>query len=319
MGRSLTRTACSPQGLLLVATGWGSFPSGLSRACEPPRGRTMPRSSPRPRCGPRRRRARRAPREWRRLPSTGDLAICPTPPALPVPRPGVGKTVALTFDDGPGKSTAAIISILEAYDVPATFFNIGENERIFRPTSRRGRTPASWSATTPGITLTSRRSRRAASRASSTGRAPSSSPSSTCRRACSVPPTATTTPRRSPGGRAPPGGVDVVGRHRGPEGGRIGIVVLGRPDHLARRVGRWKPAPGRLDARLAGRESGDGRDLPAIIRYFSDHGYRFVDLFGRNGPPISCEAPSGANAPGSSSVAAAGLGPSPDHSRPRVT
>lgn len=41
--------------------------------------------------------------------------------------PGSGKTVALTFDDGPGKSTAAILAILEKYKVPATFFNIGEN------------------------------------------------------------------------------------------------------------------------------------------------------------------------------------------------
>ncbi len=42
--------------------------------------------------------------------------------------PGTGKTVALTFDDGPGASTAQIISILHAQDVTATFFNIGENE-----------------------------------------------------------------------------------------------------------------------------------------------------------------------------------------------
>lgn len=41
--------------------------------------------------------------------------------------PGSGKTVALTFDDGPGPSTAGIISVLRAYGVPATFFNIGEN------------------------------------------------------------------------------------------------------------------------------------------------------------------------------------------------
>jgi peptidoglycan/xylan/chitin deacetylase (PgdA/CDA1 family) len=41
--------------------------------------------------------------------------------------PGGGKTVALTFDDGPGKSTAAILSVLARYKVPATFFNIGEN------------------------------------------------------------------------------------------------------------------------------------------------------------------------------------------------
>ena len=41
--------------------------------------------------------------------------------------PGSGKTVALTFDDGPGASTASILSILESYGVAATFFNIGEN------------------------------------------------------------------------------------------------------------------------------------------------------------------------------------------------
>ena len=39
--------------------------------------------------------------------------------------PGSPKTVALTFDDGPGRSTAAILAILARYRVPATFFNIG--------------------------------------------------------------------------------------------------------------------------------------------------------------------------------------------------
>jgi peptidoglycan-N-acetylglucosamine deacetylase len=41
--------------------------------------------------------------------------------------PGSGKTVALTFDDGPGASTASIVSILAQYGVPATFFNLGQN------------------------------------------------------------------------------------------------------------------------------------------------------------------------------------------------
>jgi peptidoglycan/xylan/chitin deacetylase (PgdA/CDA1 family) len=41
--------------------------------------------------------------------------------------PGGAKTVALTFDDGPGQSTAAILAILARYRVPATFFNIGTN------------------------------------------------------------------------------------------------------------------------------------------------------------------------------------------------
>ena len=41
--------------------------------------------------------------------------------------PGSGKTVALTFDDGPGASTASIVSILAEYGIPATFFNLGQN------------------------------------------------------------------------------------------------------------------------------------------------------------------------------------------------
>lgn len=38
-----------------------------------------------------------------------------------------GAVVALTFDDGPGANTAALLSILEREAVPATFFLIGEH------------------------------------------------------------------------------------------------------------------------------------------------------------------------------------------------
>src|SRR5690349_15568416 len=41
--------------------------------------------------------------------------------------PGKGKTVALTFDDGPGRTTAAVLRVLARHRVPATFFNIGVN------------------------------------------------------------------------------------------------------------------------------------------------------------------------------------------------
>jgi peptidoglycan/xylan/chitin deacetylase (PgdA/CDA1 family) len=44
--------------------------------------------------------------------------------------PGSGKTVALTFDDGPGVSTAAIEQILQNAGVTATFFNIGINQTV---------------------------------------------------------------------------------------------------------------------------------------------------------------------------------------------
>jgi peptidoglycan/xylan/chitin deacetylase (PgdA/CDA1 family) len=58
-------------------------------------------------------------------------APCPVPPRGPLSdAPGAGKTVALTFDDGPGRSTGAILAILERYRVPATFFNIGADAAI---------------------------------------------------------------------------------------------------------------------------------------------------------------------------------------------
>jgi peptidoglycan/xylan/chitin deacetylase (PgdA/CDA1 family) len=53
-------------------------------------------------------------------------ADCPAAPyRVRLDAPGSSKTVALTFDDGPGRSTAAILAILARYRVPATFFNIG--------------------------------------------------------------------------------------------------------------------------------------------------------------------------------------------------
>jgi peptidoglycan/xylan/chitin deacetylase (PgdA/CDA1 family) len=57
------------------------------------------------------------------MPTAGD---CPAAPyGARMYAPGSSKTVALTFDDGPGRSTAAILAILALYRVTATFFNIG--------------------------------------------------------------------------------------------------------------------------------------------------------------------------------------------------
>ncbi len=44
---------------------------------------------------------------------------------------GTGKTVALTFDDGPGPTTRGVISVLRSYGVTATFFNIGQNAAAY--------------------------------------------------------------------------------------------------------------------------------------------------------------------------------------------
>ena len=71
--------------------------------------------------------------------------------------PGRSRTVALTFDDGPGKSTAAILSVLARYRVPATFFNIGENVAVrpslVREEVRRGYVMGNHSWNHPDLAL----------------------------------------------------------------------------------------------------------------------------------------------------------------------
>ena len=79
-------------------------------------------------------------------PPTPHPAPAPSCPAAPSgPRfyaPGRGKTVALTFDDGPGRTTPQILAILRRYRVPATFFNLGQNEAarrfLVREEAKRG-------------------------------------------------------------------------------------------------------------------------------------------------------------------------------------
>ncbi|HTZ94379.1 MAG TPA: polysaccharide deacetylase family protein [Streptosporangiaceae bacterium] len=68
---------------------------------------------------------------------------CPKPSYGPLYyAPGGAKTVALTFDDGPGKTTVRILKILRRDHVPAAFFNIGQNMAarpwLVRRESRQG-------------------------------------------------------------------------------------------------------------------------------------------------------------------------------------
>lgn len=60
------------------------------------------------------------------------------PPACPQPAsgalraaPGGGKTVALTFDDGPGPETPKVLEILRRHHVRATFFELGSQAQIW--------------------------------------------------------------------------------------------------------------------------------------------------------------------------------------------
>jgi len=63
--------------------------------------------------------------------------VCPVAPyGVNHYAPGSGKTVALTFDDGPGPNTMPILSVLQNAQVTATFFNIGVNAAVRPPEVR---------------------------------------------------------------------------------------------------------------------------------------------------------------------------------------
>ncbi len=123
------RVRSAAVGVLLVAAMLGGV-TACAGSRTPPRPPAPPRLAAGTRGSPTARR-----------PRTGPVAVsaptisvpaganhCPAAPYGPqLAAPGSGRTVALTFDDGPGRSTAAILSILTRYRVPATFFNIGRN------------------------------------------------------------------------------------------------------------------------------------------------------------------------------------------------
>ena len=68
------------------------------------------------------------------------------------------RVVALTFDDGPGPFTPQVLSVLERYQVPATFFEVGSEVARYPQFSRQGLPRGTPWGTTPGTTLTSPRS-----------------------------------------------------------------------------------------------------------------------------------------------------------------
>lgn len=51
--------------------------------------------------------------------------------AAPVPAKSAVNKVYLTFDDGPGKYTEAVLDILSKYEVPATFFVLGKQVEVY--------------------------------------------------------------------------------------------------------------------------------------------------------------------------------------------
>lgn len=204
--------------------------------------------------------------------------------------PGAGKTVALTFDDGPGASTAAILSILESYGVRATFFNIGEQAPSWRrdveAESADGFLVAdhTWShPELPGLTAVQQAAqldRAAAAQRAIGGTSPcelrppygeydSTTLSVAAARHMSVWLWSVDTEDWEAEGSASSYWVRRIIGLAESEGGALQHPVVLLHDQQS-------PMPATVAA------------LPAIIAFFRSHGYTFVDLLGRSGRPAGC-------------------------------
>jgi peptidoglycan/xylan/chitin deacetylase (PgdA/CDA1 family) len=208
--------------------------------------------------------------------------------------PGGGKTVALTFDDGPGPSTASIVSILEAFGVRATFFNVGLQEAAWPAEvvaeERAGFLVGSHTWNHPDMVKLT-----AARQASELDMVAAKQEALTDTSPCVF--------------RPPYGDYDATTlrlaeqRHMG-----VWMWNVDTEDYEA----EGSPSAYWVDRIVSLAESEGGvlqhpvvvlhnqeipmpatvAALPLIIRYFQSHGYTFVDLLGNIGPPASC-APSG--------------------------
>jgi peptidoglycan/xylan/chitin deacetylase (PgdA/CDA1 family) len=228
---------------------------------------------------------------------------CP-PPAPSVVRtaPGSGKTVALTFDDGPASATPPILAVLRRYDVRATFFDTGLHDAQHPGTTRliaaeghlvgdhtwEHRYPADanghWSRRYLGDQL----SRTNAQQQELTGRP-------TCY-------------FRPPGGFETPGMVDVARAHgmstvlwsidtldwqQAAHTTRASTRMI--EQNAAAGYGQQHPivlmhtgkASHEPESQVSSNRSNDVAALASVIRGYRDHGYRFVDLAGRSGLPAA--------------------------------
>jgi peptidoglycan/xylan/chitin deacetylase (PgdA/CDA1 family) len=227
-------------------------------------------------------------------PGRADAAAgCPAPRSgLVEQAPGPGRTVALTFDDGPGPWTPKILEVLARYGVRATFFDTGAHEVEYRQYARTeviaggvignhtwdhrypSQVPGGWTDSYLRDQLT----RTDAVQQEVTGRA-------TCL-------------FRAPGGEtsaALPG----VARS-------LGLTMIGwsvdtedwrQPDHpseaaVRRIVGAATDSPGQHpvvlmhaakashepDSEVSAYRGNTVSALPAVIEWYRSHGYRFVTM-----------------------------------------
>ena len=209
---------------------------------------------------------------------------CPAPPYGPSSyAPGSGKTVALTFDDGPGASTAQIRKILHGQRVTASFLNIGQN-MVARPGQVRAEAAAgyllgnhTWDH--PNLTRLS-----AARQATEMDRATAAQRNLTGTSPCLF---------RPPGGSYNATTLRLARQRRmrvwlwsaDTEDWKAGRSTsrywVDRIVRLAEQEGGSQQHPVILLHNQPAGNPATVRALPRIIAFFRSHHYRFVDLLGR--------------------------------------
>jgi peptidoglycan-N-acetylglucosamine deacetylase len=194
--------------------------------------------------------------------------------------PGSGKTVALTFDDGPGASTASILSILAKYGIPATFFNLGQNMAA-RPALVRQEASAGYvldNHTWDHATMTG----SASAQAAEMDRATAEQVTLTGIQPCGF---------RPPGGTYNSTTLSLAQQRRmtfwtwsvdtedWKANGSSSAYWVNRIITLAEKGGSLAHPVVLMHNQPAGNPA-TVRALPAIIQYFGSHGYTFTDLAG---------------------------------------
>lgn len=226
--------------------------------------------------------------------------------------PGTGKTVALTFDDGPGRDTRRILAILASAHVTATFFNLGVNEARDAAAVRAEQAAGdalgghTWDhQSLPDLDASGQASeidRERVQQASITGaypclfRPPFGSRDAT-----------TLTLAQQRGMQVWNWSVDTEDWKAGGSGDTYWV------DRIASRAkaGASQAHPVILMHNQPAGNPATVAALPGIIRYYRARGYRFVDLFGRTGlpaPSIHSVSPTSGRTAGGTRVAVTGTG-----------
>lgn len=199
--------------------------------------------------------------------------------------PGGGKTVALTFDDGPGTSTAGIVSALHSAGVTASFFNNGQNAAaqpaLVRAENGWGYLIGNHTWDHPDMTTLS-----ASAQAAEMDRASAEQQSQIGYGPCAFRPpygAYNSTTLGLAQQRNMKAWLWSVDTEDWKAAGSSSSYWVNRIIQLAEQQGGVLQHPVVLMHNAPSGDPATVKALPTIIQYFRSHGYTFVDLHGRTG------------------------------------